>query len=101
MILSINQSISEYNNPIFLVPKKPLPGSKDKRWRLVVDFRQLNKKISADKFPLPRIDEILDKMGGSKFFSVLIFVVGFSSNRLAHEFQGFHEFYDRFCYIQA
>ena len=38
----IQDSVSSYNNPILLVPKKSTTG--DKTWRLVVDFRQLNKK---------------------------------------------------------
>jgi hypothetical protein len=67
----IEPSVSEYNSPIFLVPKKPLPGTKDKRFRLVVDFRQLNKKIMSDVFPLKRIDETLDELGRAKYFSVI------------------------------
>lgn len=49
----IEPSVSSYNAPILLVPKKS--ESADKKWRLVIDFRQLNKKIMPDKFPLPRI----------------------------------------------
>lgn len=49
----IQPSVSPYNSPLLLVPKKST--NEDKKWRLVVDFRQLNKKIVADKFPLPRI----------------------------------------------
>lgn len=57
----IRPSVSPYNSPLLLVPKKS--SNDDKKWRLVVDFRQLNKKIVADKFPLPRIDDILDRLG--------------------------------------
>lgn len=71
----IQHSISPYNSPILLVPKKSSTG--DKKWRLVVDFRQLNKKIIADKFPLPRIDEILDQLGRAKYFSTLDLASGF------------------------
>lgn len=39
--------------------------------RLVVDFRQLNKEIIADKFPQPRIEEIIDKLERAKWVSVL------------------------------
>lgn len=38
----IEPSVSNYNSPILLVPKKSSDGSK--KWRLVVDFRQLKKK---------------------------------------------------------
>lgn len=54
----IEPSISPFNSPILLVPKKS--DDNTRKWRLVVDFRQLNKKILADKFPLPCIDSILD-----------------------------------------
>ena len=73
----IEPSYSEYNSPVLLVPKKPLPGSTEKRHRLVIDFRQVNKKLIADKFPLPRIEEILDQLGRAKYFSCLDLVSGF------------------------
>lgn len=71
----IRDSTSPYNSPILLVPKKSNNG--DKKWRLVVDFRQLNKKITPDKFPLPRIDEILDQLGRAKYFTTLDLMSGF------------------------
>lgn len=73
----VEPSISEYNSPILLVPKKSLPGTNQKRWRLVVDYRGINKKLVADKFPLPRIDDILDQLGRAKFFSCLDLMSGF------------------------
>ena len=73
----IEPSVSEYNSPILLVPKKSLPGQSDKRWRLVVDYRQINKKLIADKYPLPRIDDILDQLGRAKYFSCLDLMSGF------------------------
>ena len=73
----VEPSTSEYNSPLLLVPKKSLPGSKDKRWRLVIDYRQVNKKLIADKFPLPRIDDILDQLGRAKYFSCLDLMSGF------------------------
>lgn len=35
--------------------------------------RQVNKKLIADKYAVPRIDEIMDGLGRAKFFSVLGF----------------------------
>lgn len=60
-----------------LVPKKSLPNSDQKKWRLVVDYRQINKKLLSDKFPLPRIDDILDQLGRAKYFSCLDLMSGF------------------------
>jgi len=73
----VEPSISAYNSPLLLVPKKSLPNSQEKRWRLVIDYRQINKKLIADKFPLPRIDDILDQLGRAKYFSCLDLMSGF------------------------
>lgn len=71
----IEPSRSNYNSPIILVPKPPLNG--EKRWRLCIDYRMVNKKLIADKFPLPRIESILDNLGRAKFFSILDLYGGF------------------------
>ena len=39
----VEPSVSPYNSPLLIVPQKSEDGIK--KWRLVVDFRQLNKKI--------------------------------------------------------
>lgn len=71
----IEPSVSSYNSPIILVPKK---GQTDKKqWRLCIDYRQLNKRLIPDKFPLPRIEEILDNLGRARYFSVLDLQAGF------------------------
>lgn len=86
----IEPSVSPYNSPILLVPKKSCNG--DKKWRLVVDFRQLNKKVMADKFPLPRIDAILDQLGRAKYFSTLDLMSGFHQIPLDKESRKFTAF---------
>lgn len=65
----IEPSISSYNSPIILVPKKS--ESDEKKFRLVIDYRQLNKKIENDKFPITRLEDALDQMGRAKYFSTL------------------------------
>lgn len=69
----IEPSRSNFNSPVILVPKKG-DGSK---WRMCIDYRMVNRKLIADKYPLPRIEEILDSLGRSKFFSVLDLQSGF------------------------
>lgn len=71
----IESSNSNYNSPIIIVPKKSTNG--EKKYRMCIDYRQVNKKLIADKFPLPRIDEILDGLGRAKFFSVIDLFSGF------------------------
>lgn len=69
-------SVSPYNSPVWVVPKKP-DSSGNKRWRMVIDFRRLNEKTVGDAYPLPNICDILDQLGGAKYFSVLDLASGF------------------------
>jgi hypothetical protein len=61
----IRESSSSYASPIVLVRKK------DGRLRMCCDFRSLNAKTIRDAHPLPRIQDSLDSLNGSKFFSSL------------------------------
>lgn len=42
-------------------------GSEETKWRLVVDYRHLNNVMQYDKFPLPKITEILDSLANVYF----------------------------------
>ena len=72
----ITPSKSPYNSPLWIVPKKEDENGV-KRWRLVIDFRGLNEITISDKYPLPQITEILDRLGGAKYFSVFDLASGF------------------------
>lgn len=65
----IEESISPFNSPLLLVPKKS--QNNEKAWRLVVDFRRLNDITEDDIFPLPNISDILDQLGKSNYFTTL------------------------------
>ena len=39
--------------------------------RVCVDMRRVNTAVVKDGYPLPRIDDVLDQLGGSQFFSRL------------------------------
>ena len=56
---------SPWCSPVILLRKK------DNSYRFCTDFRALNKMTIIDAHPLPRIDEALDKLSGSKWFSCL------------------------------
>ncbi|GBP02071.1 Retrovirus-related Pol polyprotein from transposon 17.6 [Eumeta japonica] len=71
----ISPSISPWNSPILLVPKKSQDGQK--AFRLVVDFRKLNEATIKQVFPIPRIDEILDQLGNSRYFTTLDLASGY------------------------
>ena len=55
----IQPSISPYNSPVWVVPKKP-DSLGNKQWRMVVDYCGLNEKTISDSYPLPQITDILD-----------------------------------------
>lgn len=58
-------SKSEYASPILLRPKK------NGTWRLCVDYRQLNKKIIKDRYPLPIMEDVIDALQGYQVFSTI------------------------------
>lgn len=72
----IRHSSSPYNAPILVVPKKE-DKSGNKEWRIVIDYRKLNMATKEDKYPIPRIDDILDKLGRANYFSTLDLTKGF------------------------
>ncbi|EDN03595.1 hypothetical protein HCAG_01460 [Histoplasma mississippiense (nom. inval.)] len=59
----IRPSKSPAGAPILFVPKK------DGRLRLCVDYRGLNKVTVKDRYPLPLIDEMIDRLSGARVFS--------------------------------
>ena len=72
----IRPSISPYSAPVWLVDKKP-DASGEKKQRLVIDYRGINLSTIQDRYPLPRIDEILDNLGRSTYFTTLDLAQGF------------------------
>ena len=48
-----------------------LVRKKDHSWRLCIDYRHLNAVTRKDAYPLLRIDDSLDALAGSMYFSTL------------------------------
>ena len=59
----IDPSASPCGSPIVLAKKK------DGTWRLCIDYRALNKITVKNRYPIPRIDDLLDQLRGAKFFT--------------------------------
>lgn len=75
----IKESRSPYASPIVLARKKT------GRLRMCVDYRTLNRRTVPDQYTVPRIDEALDCLSGSRWFSVLDLRSGYYQIPMAEE----------------
>ena len=75
----IRDSSSPYAAPVVIVPKK------NGESRFCIDYRELNKQTIKDKYPLPRIDDTIDALHGSKYFSTLDLFSGYWQIEIAEE----------------
>ena len=62
-----------------------LVKKKDGKLRLCVDYKELNKLTMKNKYPLPRIDDLLDQLGGDKVFSKIDLRLGYHQIRIKPE----------------
>ena len=67
----IQPSFSPWMSPVVMVKKK------DGTMRFCIDYRKLNAVTIKDTYPLPRIDEMLDKLHNAKFFTSMDLQSGF------------------------
>jgi hypothetical protein len=80
----IQPSQSPWNFPFLIVPKK-MDASGRRKYRICVDFRKLNDVTVGDSYPLPNIQDSLDKLVSARYFSALDCGSGYWQVPLADE----------------
>ena len=67
----VEPSQSNYSSPCILVPKS------NGTHRMCTDYRKVNSVTKTDSFPIPRIDDCIDKVGNSKYVTKFDLLKGF------------------------
>ena len=65
-----------------LLPSRTVTG-----WRICIDYRKLNKATQKDHFPLPFLDQMLDRLEGHKYYCFLDGYFGYNQIAIAPEDQ--------------
>ena len=92
-------SDSAWVSPVQVVPKKGgttviktennilLPSRTVTGWRICIDYRKLNKATRKDHFPLPFLDQMLDRLAGYEYYCFLDGYSGYNQITIAPEDQ--------------
>nr|GFC05527.1 RNA-directed DNA polymerase homolog [Tanacetum cinerariifolium] len=72
----IRPSFSPWGAPVLFVKKK------DWSMRLCIDYRELNRIMIRNRYPLPQIDDLFDQLQGAKYFSKIDMRSGYHHDRV-------------------
>ena len=72
----IRPSTSPWGAPVLFVKKK------DKTIRLCIDYRQLNRVTTKNRYPLSRIDDLFDQLRGARVYSKIDLRTGYHQLRV-------------------
>jgi hypothetical protein len=90
---------NQWVSPVQVVPKKNgitvvknedeelIPTRITTRWRVCIDYRRLNKVTRKDHFPLPFIDQMLERLAGHNYYCFLDGYIGDNQTAIAPEDQ--------------
>ena len=82
----IERSHSEWSNPVVLVPKK------DGKIRFCIDFRKVNAQSHFDAYPMPRLEDLIERLGKARYITTLDLCKGYWQVPLAEQDQPYTAF---------
>jgi deoxyuridine 5'-triphosphate nucleotidohydrolase len=76
---SIEPSLSPFGAPVIFIKKK------NGDLRMCIDYRALNKITIKNRFPIPLIDDLIDRLHGAKVFTKIDLRSGYNQVRIHHD----------------
>ena len=75
----IRYSKSPWGALVLLVKKKE--GS----WRMCINYHHLNKMTIKNAYPLPQVDDLIDRLYGARYFTIIDLRTGYHHIRIAED----------------